>query len=54
MRSMRFAENKELGAALATWVTKANRILARDRRTIEKKVEQMQMSGKIVNALRRS
>jgi hypothetical protein len=46
--------NEELVAMLATWVTKANRILARDRRTIEKKVEQTQMSGKKVNALRRS
>jgi hypothetical protein len=46
--------NEELGASLVAWVTKANRILARDRRTIENKVEQTQMSGKKVNALRRS
>jgi hypothetical protein len=46
--------NEELGAALAAWVTKANRILARDRRAIEKKVEQKQMAGKKANALRRA
>jgi hypothetical protein len=46
--------NEELGAALAAWVTMANRILARDRRAIEKKVEQKQMAGKKVNALRRA
>ncbi|HWW97376.1 MAG TPA: hypothetical protein VNY74_06755 [Edaphobacter sp.] len=46
--------NEELGAALTAWVTKANRILARDRRAIEKKVEQKQMAGKKVNALRRA
>jgi hypothetical protein len=45
--------NEDLGAALATWVTKANRILSRDQRAIEKKVEQTRMSGKKVNALRR-
>jgi hypothetical protein len=46
--------NEELGTALTAWVTKANRILARDRRAIEMKVEQKQMAGKKVNALRRA
>jgi hypothetical protein len=32
--------NEELGTALTAWVTKANRILARDRRAIEKKNDQ--------------
>jgi hypothetical protein len=46
--------NEKLGAALAAWVTKANRILASDRRAIEKKLEQKQMAGKTVNALHRA
>jgi hypothetical protein len=46
--------SEELGASLAAWVTKANRILGNDRRAIEKKVEQKQMTGKTVNTLRRA
>ena len=46
--------NEKLGPALAAWVKKANRILARDRRAIEKRVEQKQMAEKTVNALRRA
>jgi hypothetical protein len=46
--------NEELRASLAAWVTKANRILARDRRAIEKKNDQKKMTGKKLNALRRA
>ena len=46
--------NQELGAVLNGWLTKANRILARDWRVIERKDAQKQKTGQKVNALRRT
>ncbi len=46
--------NEELGASLASWVTKANRILDRDRRAIEKKNDQKKTTGKKLSVLRRA
>jgi len=46
--------NEKLRESLATWVTKANRILARDRRSVERKNDQKKMAVKKVNALKRA
>ena len=54
MRSMLVRRNEELGASFAAWVTKANRILARDKRALEKKNDQKKMTGEKLNARRRA
>jgi hypothetical protein len=45
--------NQESGTALADWIAKANGVLERDQRAIEKKNDQKKMTGKKLNALRR-
>lgn len=45
--------NQELCQALQSWVENANRILKKDQRVVQRKIEQKQMVTKKVNALRR-
>lgn len=47
-------KDPELRAALAAWFAKANRIIRRDRRVMEEKVKQKQITEKRVQALRRA
>jgi hypothetical protein len=46
--------NEELGAKLNAWVAKANRVLARDQRAVERKAAQKEMAILKVNSLRRA
>jgi hypothetical protein len=43
----------ELGNAFRDWATKANRILGKDRKTIQKKIQQKEATEKMVKTLRR-